>query len=407
MFVELHIIQNFAPSSLNRDDNSAPKDCIFGGCRRARISSQCQKRAIRAAFRQGLFPAQDLALRTRRVATALIDRLVARGHDRPRAEAAVRLALRDTCLAPGVDNRSKCLMFVGERELDAMAAVIEAHWQSLLDALRPAARNDGSRGRRAAGARTGGEDSGGKAPTGLCAALQRCLDGGKAVDLALFGRMVAELPAGTISGACQVAHALSTHQVSPELDFFTAVDDLRPRGAAAAELMGTLQFNSACFYRYANIDVAQLERNLQGDRLQATNAVEAFLRAAIVAVPTGRQASWAAHNPPSLVFTVVRDAGLWSLANAFAKPVRPSAGGDLVRDSAKALLDYWRRLARMYGSGGIRFAGLASVDDLAAVDLADPANSSPSIHIAADCDELISLTAAAVGAWRPAEVDRA
>lgn len=377
MFIELHMIQNFAPSNLNRDDASAPKDCVFGGCRRARISSQCQKRAIRTVFRDDLLPADDLAVRTRRVAAALAERLTVAGHQRSDCEAIVRLALRGTCLELGPDSRSKCLMFVGERELAALAAIISEFWGPLNDALR-----EGSH----------------KPPAELRAALMSCLDGGRAVDLALFGRMVADLPVSTITGACQIAHALSTHQVSPELDFFTAVDDLRPGGSPGAELMGTLQFNSACFYRYANLDLSQLAANLQGDRCQAINAAELFLRAAVMAVPTGRQASWAAHNPPSLIFIVVRDGGLWSLANAFADPIRPTADGDLVRASGLAMLDYWRRLARMYGDAGIRFAGLAAVD-AAVADQSGRTEAAPIVPISlvSSCADLIAQAIASVG----------
>ncbi|MGE5560672.1 MAG: type I-E CRISPR-associated protein Cas7/Cse4/CasC [Chloroflexota bacterium] len=392
MLAELHMIQNFAPSNLNRDDASAPKDCMFGGCRRARISSQCQKRSIRAAFRQELIDRHDLAIRTRRVATALTDRLVAAGHERPRAESVVRLALRDTCLEPGADNRGKCLMFVGERELDAMAAAIDEHWQSLLDALDDAATEHG----RARRGRSAGDAGRGGASSRLRAALEQSLDGGKAIDLALFGRLVTDLPTSTITGACQVAHALSTHQVKPELDFFTAVDDLRPRGASRAEMVGALQFNSACFYRYANIDLEQLTSNLHGDQVKALQAAELFLRAAVRAIPMGKQTSWAAHNPPSLVFLVVRDGGFWSLANAFVDPVRPSADGDLVGRSAVALLDYWQRLTRMYGSNDVRFAGLASLHDLPGAD-GSCAGSAP-IQTAAGLEDLIARTMAALAA---------
>src|SRR6266545_2919488 len=68
MLIELHLLQNFAPSNLNRDDTGSPKDCEFGGFRRARISSQCIKRAIRDCFReQALVPDEDLSVRTKRL----------------------------------------------------------------------------------------------------------------------------------------------------------------------------------------------------------------------------------------------------------------------------------------------------------------------------------------------------
>src|SRR5262249_18576560 len=157
----------------------------------------------------------------------------------------------------------------------------------------------------------------------------------KAVDVALFGRMIAEIKDGamTIDAACQVAHAISTHRIAMESDYFTAVEDLKEiaekQGAgqdAGAGMIGAVEFNSACYYRYGPIAVGQLADNLHGDRALAKKAAEGFLTAFIHAIPTGKQNSFAAHNPPSLVFAVVRDGPPVSLANAFAKPVAPRNG---------------------------------------------------------------------------------
>jgi CRISPR system Cascade subunit CasC len=185
-------------------------------------------------------------------------------------------------------------------------------------------------------------------------ALKSCLDGGKAPDLALFGRMLADLSDRNREAACQVAHAVSTHRTGIEFDFYTAVDDLQPRAEPGASMMGTVEFSSACFYRYSNIDLRQLEENLDQDRALARRTLEAYLRASVAAIPTGKQNSMAAHNAPDLVFAVVRDAGLWSLANAFAKPVSPGRGGDLVAASTAALEEYWSKLVKAYGEKGLR-----------------------------------------------------
>src|SRR6516225_6561748 len=79
MRIEIHVLQNFAPSNLNRDDTGSPKDAEFGGCRRARISSQCIKRAVRwhPALSESL--AETFARRSnmhaRQVAQILVDKL--------------------------------------------------------------------------------------------------------------------------------------------------------------------------------------------------------------------------------------------------------------------------------------------------------------------------------------------
>src|SRR5262245_22586290 len=164
--------------------------------------------------------------------------------------------------------------------------------------------------------------------------------------------MLADLPEQNVDAACQVAHAISTNKIhSMEMDYYTAVDDLKPDDSSGADMIGTVEFNSACFYRYATLDVAELvggyrdEKKtrpfgLQGDTGLAKKTAEAFLKGFIHAIPTGKQNSFAAHNPPSLVFAVVRDGPPVSLANAFVKPVTPRGGESLVEESIKALDDF-------------------------------------------------------------------
>jgi CRISPR system Cascade subunit CasC len=174
--------------------------------------------------------------------------------------------------------------------------------------------------------------------------------------------MLADLPDRNVDAASQVAHALSTHQVSIEFDFYTAVDDLRPEDTEGADMLGIVEFNSACFYRYANVDLAQLAENLDGDDALAQQTLEAFIRASVAAIPTGKQHSMAAHNPPALVFAVARERGLWSLANAFLQPIRPARDGDLVGQSSRALDRYWGQLTGMYGQSGLGGTWLAMLD---------------------------------------------
>ena len=82
--IEIHVLQNFAPSNLNRDDTGAPKDALFGGTRRARVSSQCLKRAVREYFKglveQGKLTPEDVATRTKRLSDALVKSLKDKGH---------------------------------------------------------------------------------------------------------------------------------------------------------------------------------------------------------------------------------------------------------------------------------------------------------------------------------------
>src|SRR5262249_24761939 len=146
-------------------------------------------------------------------------------------------------------------------------------------------------------------------------------------------------------------------------DYFTAVDDLNPREETGAGMIGTVEFNSACFYRYSNVALPQLAQNLEGDFDLAGRALEGFIRASVEAVPSGKQNSMAAQNPPSFVMVVVREAGLWSLANAFLDPVRPDGDGDLMRKSIERLDRHWGALTKMYGSKGIALARFTVLED--------------------------------------------
>ena len=360
MFVELHMLQNFAPSNLNRDDTGMPKDCEFGGYRRARISSQCLKRAVRREFQSGgLLDAQFLATRTARAVKAVGDQLTTQGRgSEEEVQAVARAALR--AIGVGVDDEGKTdvLLFLGAQEIRGMTELCLQHWDQLAGAGGTSA--DEAEQPRQRGRRGGGQTA---LPREVQNALRDALDGGKAADLALFGRMVAARPERSIDAASQVAHAISTNRISMELDYYTAMDDLAPEDTAGAGMLGTVGFNSGCFYRYSNVDMGQLQRNLQGDADLANKTLEAFIRASVNAIPTGKQNSMAAHNPPSFVLAVVRQSGLWNLANAFLDPVAPRRGEDLAVRSVRALDSHWAKTARMYGEDAIVGKWALSLED--------------------------------------------
>lgn len=399
MLVELHLIQNFAPSNLNRDDTGSPKDCEFGGYRRARISSQCLKRAIRTAFKdEKLLPAAHLAQRTKRVLDALAERLKARGKGEVEARAVAEALFKGLGLTVDAAGKTQYLLFLGEAEIAAAAELCLAHWDRLQPlvaaSVAPAEGQAATRGRGSA--RDAKKDARATVPKEIADALRARLDGGRAADLALFGRMLADLPERNVDAASQVAHAFSTNKVSTEFDFYTAVDDRRPEDTAGADMLGTVEFNSACFYRYSNVDLDQLTRNLGDDTELADRTLEAFIRAAVSAIPTGKQNSMAAQNQPSFIMAVVRERGLWSLANAFVKPVRPAGDTDLVQRSIGELDTYWGKLAAMYGEGGIRGKWVATLEDGMVARLADAR--------AAGVDDLVAGVLAAVADGRAPRV---
>ncbi|MGH7390346.1 MAG: type I-E CRISPR-associated protein Cas7/Cse4/CasC [Candidatus Rokuibacteriota bacterium] len=353
MFVELHIVQNFAPSNLNRDDTGSPKDCEFGGYRRARISSQCLKRAVRTAFDQhGLLPPDARAVRTKRLVVEAAELLAARGRPAEEATRAAATALAALGIETDGSRATQYLLFLGKPAIERLAAFCDRHWDALDAASAPAAGEEsGGRSRRGKTKKDGSK-------TGLRGDLRSelmpVLDASRAADIALFGRMVADLANMNVDAACQVAHAISTHRVSMEFDYFTAVDDLNPGEETGAGHLGTVEFNSACYYRYSNVDLTQLTENLAGDEELARRALLAFVRGSVLAVPSGKQSGTAAQNPPSLVMVVVRDHGLWSLANAFLRPVRATEDRSVAAASIQAIDRYWARLVSGYGDGGLR-----------------------------------------------------
>lgn len=336
--IEFHVLQSFPPANLNRDDTNAPKDCEFGGVRRARISSQCIKRSIRLhpdfAETTGVEPAD----RTRWLARDLKEELVKAGKS-PEESQQVAIAFVSELLG-GMDKskaeRSKVLFYVSAEEKQAITERLTGDWEGALEGKFSDLIKEY---RKLFGARS------------------------SAPDIALFGRMLAEDPALNLDAACQVAHAISTHRVSMEMDFFTAVDDLVGNGApgAAAEseqdsqlgagMMGVTGYNSATFYRYAAIDWEQLLDNLGDEAGLARKTVQGFLRGLAKAVPTGKQNAFAAQTMPDLILCVLRtDGQAWSLANAFEKPVSPNGrGGGYLAGSAQALEKHWARLNKVYG----------------------------------------------------------
>jgi CRISPR system Cascade subunit CasC len=334
--IEIHVLQNFAPSNLNRDDTGAPKDAFFGGTRRGRVSSQCEKRAVRQYFAEkvgdGVFSADELAVRTKRVYQGIADALAGK-RDPAETRAKAERALSYVELKAADDGKSQYLLFLGRREIAAMAETIDKHWDLIVDAGEPRG-NDSGAAKRAKSKK----DAAGGAPKEVRDQIKAVFNGGKAVDLALFGRMLADMPEKNQHAACQVGHAITTSVVEREFDFYTAVDDLKPEDTAGADMMGTVEFNSACYYRYAVVDWEKLVANLQDDADLATKGLRVFLEGFVLAEPSGKQNSFAAHNPPEFVaVSVCFDAAPRNLANAFETAIRVKAGESLTRKSAEAL----------------------------------------------------------------------
>ncbi|MHA1145876.1 MAG: type I-E CRISPR-associated protein Cas7/Cse4/CasC [Candidatus Helarchaeota archaeon] len=332
MLVELHVLQNFAPSCLNRDESNSPKSCVFGGYRRARISSQCIKSSIRKQFFSKNLKPDELGIRTKKIFDEIQKRLVKKGKTKEEAEKVTKILLEKLGISLTKDKTdSKVLIFLGNKALDELADLCFEKFDTIEKDKKAHSK------------------------------AEKILNGNRAIDIAMFGRMIAEKPESNIDAATQVAHALSTNTVEMEFDFFTAMDDSEYRVVQGSGMMGSIQFNSACYYRYSNVDVNQLINNLGGDKDLAIRGIEAFIKGTLSAIPTGKQTSMAAQNPPSFCLIVIRDNFLCSLANAFTDPVKPNKL-NLVQGSIERLVKYHEWITKTYGNENIKHLALISED---------------------------------------------
>jgi CRISPR system Cascade subunit CasC len=350
LYIDIHILQTVPPSNLNRDDTGNPKTAIYGGVRRARVSSQAWKKATRTAY--GTYLDQsDLGTRTKRAVQLLCKRMVELNPElspeeaRPKAAAVItalgikldavksKTAKKAEAAGEGIEEfeTSQYLIFWSNRQLDRLA-------QLALSTDKPTKREAAA-----------------------------AADQEHGIDVALFGRMVADDADFNVDASVQVAHALSTHAVDVEQDYFTAVDDENPVNETGAGMIGTVDFDSATLYRYATINVAGLQHNLAGDGEATVRAVEAFLSAFVRSMPTGKQNTFANRTPADCVVVALRSDQPVNLVGAFEEAILAEASH--VRASAEALVRHFHGVTEMLGgpertyvarSGG----ATASVDDL-------------------------------------------
>ncbi|MGA3325331.1 MAG: type I-E CRISPR-associated protein Cas7/Cse4/CasC [Terriglobia bacterium] len=331
MLIEIHAIQNHSPANLNRDDLGAPKTCYFGGVLRSRISSQCLKRSIRMSPE---FEQLRGGVRTRQLAKEIAERVT--GKDvRKRAESILKacgLEPKKSKKQDGEDeqenaDRSKMLVYTTQEAIAQMAKLLQ--------------------------------NADGKKDEELAKEFGKLISESVAVpDMALCGRMLETgvLKDTTVEAALQVAHAISTHEARPEVDYYVAADDV-PGDDAGAGYVDEAMFASACFYKYFSIHWETLVENLKpyGENHEklAAHTVGAFIRGAASVNPTGKQNSYAAHNPPDGLLVEIRNTPI-SYANAFAKPVTQDQR-DIISQSIAQLGQYVHDLETGYGKPTKRF----------------------------------------------------
>lgn len=331
--IELHILQSFPVTCLNRDDLGAPKSAMFGGVERARVSSQCWKRAVRE-FAHETSPVFSETVRTKKLKSFFekVFEEVSCTND---------LAKRDTVIDRILETKKKVngkdVFLFGktneDSEVDTLFYISKETAKKLVSFVNEKLRED-----------TKYKPS--------FSDLSKVLTGqvSDAADIALFGRMVAADATNTIEGAALFSHALSTHAVRSELDFFSAVDDeKKDADDAGAGQIGNIEYNSACYYRYIGVNLDLLKESKLFDQSQIKAVLENFIRAAILANPAARKNSMFGQGLPSYVLAVKRSGQPLSLANAFEKPVQAKRGSGYVEPSIDAIKKEWTDLKAAFG----------------------------------------------------------
>ncbi|MBT1165788.1 type I-E CRISPR-associated protein Cas7/Cse4/CasC [Bifidobacterium simiarum] len=351
--IEIHALET-AAGNLNRDDTGSPKTMEYGGYTRARVSSQAWKRPTREAFRNLLDP-KDLGVRTKRVVEVLSGRILER---RPDLDASLAVKLAETVLKDGAGikldkprakknaetddalQQSKYLLFMGNRQYDRLADIVVDN----LDQEDPV-----------------------KAIKSKKKTIKQIVSNDHAVDVLLFGRMVADDTDLNVDATAQVAHAISVQAVDSESDFFTAVDDVKQdsdeEGDAGAAMIGQVEFNAATYYRYANVDADRLNDAI-GDAAATAKAVAVFVQAFLTSMPQGKINTFAQGTLPDLVVINVRDTQAVNLVGAFERPVEP----DYIQHATEALVRREQEFDAAYGITPLHTWVVRVGDDTAAAD---------------------------------------
>lgn len=322
-FLNLHILMSHSPSCLNRDDMNMQKSAIFGGTRRVRISSQSLKRAIRKSdyYQQHL---GEPSVRTRELGNLRDHYIDALKDDYPAETVTKAIALiaekdlieddtQAAALAPwAADEVAEICRIVNEADKDASAKQLKKAVASNLKNLRNTLNN--------------------------------------AVDIALSGRMATSGLMTSVDGAMALAHTITTHAVDADIDWFTAVDDLiEEEGEVGAGHLNTQEFSAGVFYRYASLNLNQLQENLGGaSREQALDIGRHLAHMLATVVPSAKQQTFAAHNLADVAVASFGDMPI-SLANAFEEPVSKPRTGGFLKPSAEKLIAYWQKLQQGYG----------------------------------------------------------
>ena len=359
--IDIHILQTYPYSCLNRDDANSVKTLTYGGVERTRLSSQSQKRPIRLAIEAEL---GQQSLRTRRLSARLAHHLAQergwpaelaeRAGDHLVAASSVETDAPDEPTSKNAKPKpvgplsTKAVVYLPESAIAEFAQLAEEHRA----ALETAPDLKTLKSKEAAAASV--------LPTDKVDAILRSRNG----VINLLGRMLAEVGGSEVDGALHLAHAFTTHETETQLDYFSLVDDITAlwNDTAGSAHMNTNEFSAGTFYRYLSLDLAELLRNLKDDQSSARELTKSLLAHSILAIQGAKHTSTAPFTVPDLVHLAVRDDRPYSYAAAFETPVPNGEAGGFVAGSLAALSGHAEAVARFIGqTHAPRYLGYASL----------------------------------------------
>lgn len=382
--IELHILQSFPVTCLNRDDVGSPKSALFGGVQRARVSSQSQKRAIRLDFNESHYGNAYHTTRTKLAHEGLIRLLENGGMARESAEPLAVEVLASLVDTGGAANAKKDKN--GRMNLPTLVWLSPAQLKAAADAILD---NKDAIGKAISEAKTDEKNKKKEAEAVLKKVLKPANEAiqkagiSDAADIALFGRMVANDPSLNVEAAAMFSHALSTHNTSNEVDFYSAVDDVKQvvdgsageSEEAGAAMIGTLEYNSATYYRYVgiNLDILFSPKHLGPIEEQEKRKIllRAFITACLTAVPGARKNSMNGATLPVEVLGIRKEKGQpLQLINAFESPVKAKGAG-YAEASKAAMTDHLKQLEATWGVQGekVQLSELNPADGKSKLDL--------------------------------------
>ena len=288
LFLDIHAIQTVPPANINRDDTGSPKTAQYGGVTRARVSSQSWKRAIRKYFNENGDIA-NVGIRSLEIVKYVANKIIEKDGSINIEDA---MAMADKTINAAKistkEQKAKALFFLSDKQAEKLA-------QASIDKVTDKKE------------------------------LEAILNDDISIDIALFGRMVADNTILNEDASSQVAHAISTHATQSEFDFFTAVDDLAPEDNAGAGMLGTVEYNSSTLYRYANIALHDFYRQLT-DKEETINATKLFVKSFVESMPTGKINTFANQTLPQAVVVSLRSDRPLNMVSAFEEPIKSDNG---------------------------------------------------------------------------------